>query len=367
MSRVFLTALDLAKNELQNAVVQNLGSAPSSPVKGQLYFNSGDNTLYWYNGSAWTQATGGATSYGSVVTETTFGQASSNGVASTVSRSDHTHGTPTHDAAAHSGIPLSSLAVPTTDVAWNSKKITGLADPANAQDAATKAYVDAAIQGLDTKPSVKAASTANLTLSGTQTVDGVALVANDRCLVKDQSTPANNGIYLVQSGAWTRALDMDAWAEVPSAYTFVEQGTTNADTGWVVTADQGGTLGTTAITWTQFNGAGAVTAGAGLTKTGSTLDVGAGTGVTVAADSVALDTAYTDGRYPRLATANVAAATSTVVNHAFNTRDVLVEVYRNSTPWDTIDCDVERTDVNNVTVRFATAPAASAYRVVVRG
>ena len=367
MSRVFLTALDLAKNELQNAVVQNLGSAPSSPVKGQLYFNSGDNTLYWYNGTAWTQATGGATSYGSVVAETAFGQSAANGVATTVSRSDHTHGTPAHDATAHSAISLSSLAVPTAALSMNSQRITSVADPSASTDAANKQYVDGAIQGLDTKPSVKAASTANLTLSGTQTVDGVALVANDRCLVKDQSTAANNGIYLVQSGAWTRALDMDAWAEVPSAYTFVEQGTTNADTGWVVTADQGGTLGTTAITWTQFNGAGAVTAGAGLTKTGSTLDVGAGTGISVAADTVALDTTYTDGRYPRKFTANCAAATSTVVNHAFNTRDVDVDVYRNSTPWDTVDCDIERTDVNNVTVRFATAPAASAFRIVVQG
>jgi hypothetical protein len=110
-------------------------------------------------------------------------------------------------------------------------------------------------------------------LSGTQTIDGVAVVAGDRVLVKNQTLPQNNGIYLVAAGAWTRALDMDAWAEVPNAFTFIEGGTTQADTGWVSTASAGGTLGTTPITFVQFSGAGTYTAGTGLTLTGGAFSI----------------------------------------------------------------------------------------------
>jgi hypothetical protein len=188
---------------------------------------------------------------------------------------------------------IDQLVAPAVDVSWNSHKITGLLDPTAAQDAATKNYVDGIASGIDAKPSVKAASTANLTLSGTQTVDGVALVANDRVLVKDQTTTANNGIYVVQAGAWTRALDMDTWAEVPSAYVFVEQGTANADNGWLCTSDQGGTLNTTAITWVQFSGAGQITGGAGLVKTGNVIDaVGTANRILVNADNIDIDANY---------------------------------------------------------------------------
>ncbi|GEM_PF-1708136 len=135
--------------------------------------------------------------------------------------------------------------------------ITGLPDPTNAQDAATKNYVDTAVQGQDAKPSVKAASTTSLTHTGAQTIDGVPCVAGDRVLDKDNSTASLRGIWVVASVAWTRAADMDSWSEIPGAFCFVEQGTANADTGWLCTADQGGTLGTTAITWTQFAGPGA--------------------------------------------------------------------------------------------------------------
>lgn len=147
--------------------------------------------------------------------------------------------------------------------------ITGLPNPTNAQDAATKAYVDSVAAGLDVKPSVKCATTANITLSGTQTIDGVSAGVGDRVLVKNQTTQAQNGIYVVAAGAWSRATDMDSWGEVPGSFVFVEQGTTYADTAWVCTADTGGTLGTTAITWNQFAGAGTYTAGTGLSLTGT--------------------------------------------------------------------------------------------------
>lgn len=189
---------------------------------------------------------------------------------------------------------LDQMAAPTGNVAFNSQKITGLADPTAAQDAATKAYVDATKQGLDVKDSVRVATTANISLSGTQTIDGVAVIAGDRVLVKNQSTGADNGIYDVAAGAWSRAADANASAEVTAGlFVFVAEGTSNADTGWVLTTNDPITLGTTALSFTQFSGAGQVTAGNGLTATGNTLDVG-GTAdrITVTADAVDIASTY---------------------------------------------------------------------------
>lgn len=188
---------------------------------------------------------------------------------------------------------LDQMAAPTADVAFNSRKITGLADPTAAQDAATKAYVDGVAQGLDAKASVKAATTANITLSGTQTIDGIALIAGDRVLVKNQSTANQDGIYVVAAGAWTRAADADTWNELISAFTFVEQGSVNADTGWVSVVNAGGTLGVTDVDFVQFSAAGAYTAGAGLTATGNTFDVvGTANRILVNADSIDIASTY---------------------------------------------------------------------------
>jgi hypothetical protein len=191
---------------------------------------------------------------------------------------------------ANASLTNSSVTVGTTAIALGASSLTlgGLTsvavtqDPVSALQLATKQYVDAVAQGLDPKASCVAATTANITLSGTQTIDGVALIAGDRCLVKDQTLSQNNGIYLVASGAWTRALDMDSWLEVPGAFTFIEQGTLYADTGWVCTSNAGGTLGTTPITWVQFAGVGSYTAGTGLTLTGTQFSI-TNTAVTAAA------------------------------------------------------------------------------------
>lgn len=162
----------------------------------------------------------------------------------------------------------------TADQSMGGFKLTNVATPTAAGDASTKGYVDGVAQGLDIKDAVRAATTVNITLSGTQTVDGVSLIAGDRCLVKDQTTGSENGIYVVASGAWTRATDADVSAEVTAnIYVWVSEGTANADTGWVLTTNNPITLGTTALVFVQFNGAGSITAGNGLTKTGNTLDV----------------------------------------------------------------------------------------------
>lgn len=189
---------------------------------------------------------------------------------------------------------LDQLTAPTASVSLNSQKITNLLDPTSAQDAATKAYVDASRSGLDVKQSCRVATTANITLSGTQTIDGVSVIAGDRVLVKNQTTGSANGIYDVAAGSWSRSSDADTSTEVTSGmFTFVEEGTTNADSGWVLTTNNPITLDTTSLTFAQFSGAGQIEAGAGLTKTGNTLDVGGTSNrITVNADSVDIASTY---------------------------------------------------------------------------
>lgn len=177
----------------------------------------------------------------------------------------------------------------TGSVDVSGKKITNLATPTAANDAVTKAYADALRTGLDVKQSVRAATTANITLSGTQTIDGIALSVGDRVLVKNQTTASQNGIYVVASGAWTRATDADEDAEVTSGlFTYVESGTSNQSTTYVLTTTGTITLGTTALSFSTFSAPGSFVAGSGLTQDGSTFNVGAGTGLVANSDDIAL-------------------------------------------------------------------------------
>jgi len=177
-------------------------------------------------------------------------------------------------------------------IAMGTNKITGLGTPTDSTDAATKGYVDTAVVGIDWKASVRAATTSDITLSSDlengDVVDGVTLATGDRVLVKNQSTGSQNGIYVVKaSGAPDRSTDADSGTEVTANFAvFVEEGTVNADSGFTLTNNGAITIGTTALVFTQFTGLGQVTAGDGLTKTGNTLNVAAGTGISITGDAV---------------------------------------------------------------------------------
>ena len=191
-------------------------------------------------------------------------------------------------------LKLNEFTAPDGAVALNSQKITGLATPVADTDAATKAYVDSTAEGLDVKDSVKIATTANITLSGTQTIDGVAISADERVLVKDQSTASQNGIYLCKSGSWERADDMAAGGDAAGAFTFVEQGSTLADTGWVCSTNKGSAVvGTNNLAFTQFSSAGVTSAGDGLDRTGNvySVDLKSNGGLVIESTEIAVDLA----------------------------------------------------------------------------
>jgi len=208
-----------------------------------------------------------------------------------------------------------SIAVAGTDYVVPSSTLAGY----GITNAYTKTEVDTLVQGLDPKASVKAATiiagTLATSFANASAIDGITLATGDRILIKNQAAPAENGIYTVNaSGTPTRATDMDNWLEVPNAYVFVEQGT-NADIGFVCTSDQGGTLGTTPITWVQFTSAGSYSAGTGLTLSSNSFSI-TNTAVTAtsygSASSVATFTVNAQGQLTAANSTAIAITSSAV-------------------------------------------------------
>lgn len=202
---------------------------------------------------------------------------------------------------------------PSTGVFTNVTTTTGTIStaPTANTDIVNKQYVDAVAQGLNPKQAVKCATTANITLSGLQTIDTYTTLSGDRVLVKNQGTASENGIYVASASGWTRATDMDTWSEVPGAYTVVLYGSANYQTGWVSTSSDTGTINVTAITFVQFSGSATYFAGTGLTLAANTFSI-TNTGVTAAsygsASKTLTATVNAQGQLTALSASDIAIA-----------------------------------------------------------
>jgi hypothetical protein len=431
MAQKFLTNIDLNQNQLINATFEKLATEPASGnFEGRLIYDTATDTIKVYTGSAFKSLPHTIVSGGGAGIAEALTVSESNGtVTLTLNVADT-------DSAGLLPASFWQMLNDATDAATASKLIkrdaqgnAKVATPTDDAHIATKGYVDAARQGLDVKASVRVASVAPVAiataLEAGDVIDGVTLAEGDRVLLKDQSTASENGIYVaVASGAASRADDANTSAKVTTGmFTFVSEGTVNADNGFVLTTNDAITLGTTGLTFVQFSGAGQVVAGDGLTKTGNTLNVvGTAGRITVNADSVDIASTYegqntittlgtiTSGTWtgtaiavanggtgattaasartnlgivtsagtsttstPALAriakqgcAASAAGTSSTTVTHLFNTSDVIVQIYEVSSGA-TVVGDVVRTNADTVTVTLLGTISANDYTIVVTG
>jgi len=411
----FVSNINLLQNELQNARIQTLSDDPPSPVSGQIYFNTFVGRLKVYDGAAWRFA---SALFTDADISATAAIANTKLATNPLDRGNHIN---TQLASTISDFDtqvrtnrLDQMSAPTGPVSFNNQKITSLADPVDPQDATNKRYVDSAAQGIDWKPSVRAASTANISsLFGLMTVDGVELVAGNRVLVKNQNDGEDNGIYnVVDSNPWTRSSDADTSAEVTASFAvFVEEGTVNRDSGWVLTNNGTISIGTTELVFVQFTGLGQIEAGDGLTQTGNRLDVVGTTNRIIAnANSIDIDANYvgqnTITTVGTIATGTWAATDVAVehggtgsstaagaktnlgfmtrytveigdgvngvvvpftVTHNMGTRDVIVQVRETASPYEFVGVTIESYSTNAVRLYFGAIPSLNQYTVVVIG
>lgn len=325
--------VDLQKGELRNARIQNLTSAPSSPVDGQVYYNSTSHTFFVFNSNSSTWVA----FYPNTTT-------------------------------------LDNITAPAADVSLNSHKITNLATPSSSGDAATKGYVDGVASGISWKNPVRVASTANVTVSGPgASIDGVSLSNGDRVLLKDQSTASQNGIYVFNgaASALTRATDADAGSELVNAAVFVSEGTANADTAWVCTTDGTITVGSTSLAFVQFNGGSTYTAGDALTLTGNTFDVVTdGTTIQVnGSNQLEVIAGAFPKKYVGTITGN-SSNTSFTVTHNLGVNDVVSAVRATNGTYNNqyVVVDTAYSSSNAIVLTFATAPTTGdTFNVTVVG
>lgn len=442
MATKFVTNLDLNGNQILNARLQAVGADPDTGnFEGRLIYRTDTDCIKYFDGAAWEILIKGVSPGGDHANALTVTESSGGVVTITANLAN----------SSNAGLLSSSFydllngstASPTTNTLAkrdNSGRLQ-VATPSSDDDAANKAYVDAARSGLDVKASVRLATASALpaythsngvltaSSNGSLSIDNISVAQTNRVLVKNEtSTNAPyNGIYEVtntggESAAWvlTRASDANSSAEVTAGmFTFVAEGDTNADSGWVLTTNDSITLGSTSLSFAQFSGAGQITAGDGLSKDGNTINVGGTTNrISVGTDSIDIANTYvgqtsittlgtvatgsweatdvgvahggtgastaSDAR-TNLAGTTAGFTTSTpvlariasqtigngldlnyTVTHNFGTRDVVVQVY-DIASYDTVVTDVVRTNTNVVTVSFSSIPTSNSYRVVVTG
>jgi hypothetical protein len=374
------SARDFLSIPVRGFVNETVTSDPGSPTNGQQWHRSDQGQAYIRLGGATVKlgVTAGSivnadVSATAAIAETKLNLAS-DAAAGTASR--RTLGF-SGNAAMPGTARLDQIAAPTAAVGFGGQRATNLADPTGSTDAATQQYVlaqlDLRVNGQDWKASVRAATTANGTLATAfangQVIDGVTLATGDRILLKNQTTAADNGIYTVNaSGAPTRATDADASAEVTPGMTVpVEEGTTNADTIWLLTTNAAITLGTTALAFTQIGASGSTyTAGTGLTLTGNQFSLTApvtvalgGTNATTAAG--ARTSLNTPQQGFNGTTGAVTGGTDLATAHGLGTAALNVEVTITST-GEHVDVWY-KVDATNVTINVATSQSAGFYTI----
>lgn len=360
----FFNNVDLNKNQLVQAAAQTSATALTTPVVGQFYFDTALNRLQIRGNSAWG------------LTADDSGLLNGQNAAFYLARVNHTGtqlaATVSDLATTVKAYRLDEFGAPTADVPFNNRKITGLADPTGAQDAATMGWVQGQVSnaaaGIDAKPSVRLKTTANDTLSGLAARDGVTPVAGDRILATAQTTGAQNGVYVAAAGAWARATDADGAGELnPGAFWYVEEGTSFGKTQWRIENTGTITIGTTTITINQFGGAATsytASLGVQLVANDFRAQVVASGGIQAVAGGLQIDTAIVTRKFAQ--TIGDGVATSIAVTHNLNTQDVQVTTRLvSSNEWVLVDWVA--TSVNVVTLTFATAPTASQFRVAVFG
>jgi hypothetical protein len=394
----FLAPIDTSKIPVKGLTPEASGTAPSSPVTGQMWT---DTSLtppvdkYW-DGTAWIRMNG-ADIPDSTITNAKVASgaaiALSKLATDPLARANHT-GTQTASTVSDFDTQvrtsrLDQMAAPSGSVSLNSQKITNLLTPSASTDAATKAYVDDARAGIaGVKDPVRVASQANVTLSGPgATVDGVTLSNGDRFLAAGQTTGTQNGIYVYNGSgsAATRATDADTTGEILDGTLVAVSEGTYAGSQYIQTATPSGSPGSWTQTWTVYSTSGtSYTAGAGLTLTGATFDVVAADGsITVNADSITvgnvpLAKGGTGATTAAAARTNLVAVTAYAadvgaltggaalnITHSLGTKDVQIFVFENS-GGARVFLDEIVVDTNTISLTSSTSASAATYRVVVQ-
>ncbi|MEN9501516.1 MAG: hypothetical protein RI964_801 [Pseudomonadota bacterium] len=292
MTIVFVDNVNLTRQQLLQLRFENLAVDPSAGVSshGCVHFNTTEYSLKVWNGLE----------YYSTDARQRTDIPISNLATNPLARANHTG---TQTAATISNFDaqvrasrLDQMSAPAASLNANNQRIINVAQPTAGSDAVRLSDLEAVRNNTDSKPSVKVVSTANITLSGTQTIDGVALVAGDEVLVTAQTTASANGTYVVAAGAWSRRSSEDATGEItPGSFWIVEQGTAaNAGSTWRLTNTGTITLGTTALTFVKAQLGTTYSGGNGVAVSGSSIAVdlaASNSGLRFAGGKLELDTA----------------------------------------------------------------------------